>query len=392
MLPTMMLRTAQQGSAGRAARKDSMRTAVFGLAFAALSQVLLILARSVFDMRPMFELLPEVVVLVCFLISYSAGWMSKVRRVTTTKPMPDKVVSDADHTCPRPSGMRAIAGPRTEGVAPAAPNFRELMKLCVTQQQVEPALRMFNQMLEEGVGPDAHHIGKSVVDRFFNLVAENLSTGRLRRDGLSLFEMVEAHGLAPSTSIQNRLMVAWKSRPPKSVVSYLLRMRSAGQLLSRLSYFCIIISSERSDPALVLKLCDELQSLGIQPDKVAYNAVLGSCCQLGMYDEAGVLFEQMANHGLIPDVKTYRIMLNVSAQNKNFEEAVAFFETMRELGFKPDRQDYHNVIYSCIGLQRTKHAVELYHDMVRADVVPCKRTVAVLTTACQASALSFSAV
>ncbi|CAK0811436.1 unnamed protein product [Prorocentrum cordatum] len=389
MLPTMMLRTAQQGSAGRAARKDSMRTAVFGLAFAALSQVLLILARSVFDMRPMFELLPEVVVLVCFLISYSAGWMSKVRRVTTTKPMPDKVVSDADHTCPRPSGMRAIAGPRTEGVAPAAPNFRELMKLCVTQQQVEPALRMFNQMLEEGVGPDAHHIGKSVVDRFFNLVAENLSTGRLRRDGLSLFEMVEAHGLAPSTSIQNRLMVAWKSRPPKSVVSYLLRMRSAGMQLSRLSYFCIIISSERSDPVLVLKMCDEMQTLGIKPDKVAYNALLGACSHLGLCEEAGQLFDQMPNHGIIPDVKSYRIMISVNARNKKYKEAVALLETMRESGLKPDRHDYHNAIQSCISLQRIEHAVELYNDMVRADVVPSKRTVASLTTACQTPALSF---
>ncbi|CAK0881256.1 unnamed protein product [Prorocentrum cordatum] len=423
MLPVMMQRTAQKGSAGRACRKPVLHIVLLSAAFSALSQVVLTLFCSVFDMGLEIEFLPEVVVLACFLFSHCAGWTSNVRKVSITNPVIDKVAFDAgrkpspappagDDMSPKElcntsleesgdqveptwrlrTGMCAIGRSHTEGIAPTVSTFEGVMKSCIMRRRVEPALKLFDQMLEDGVGHDAHLIGKSIVDRFFNLVAENLDAARLRRDGLSLFKVVEAHGLAPSTRIQNHLMVAWKSRPPKTVVNYLLRMRSAGQLLSRLSYFCIIISSERSDPALVLKLCDELQSLGIQPDKVAYNAVLGSCCQLGMYDEAGVLFEQMANHGLIPDVKTYRIMLNVSAQNKNFEEAVAFFETMRELGFKPDRQDYHNVIYSCIGLQRTKHAVELYHDMVRADVVPCKRTVAVLTTACQASALSFSAV
>jgi pentatricopeptide repeat protein len=422
MLPLNMPLAMKRASAGRAARKPSLRIILLCVAVSALSQVLIVLVSSVFEMRIRIEFLPEVVIMACFLISYTTGWISSVRNVITTKSVIDKVAFDGGHKAspaaptgegasPKefcrgsskdswdqvgnnwrlPSNMRTTHA-QTEDVAPKVPKFAKAMHACIRLRQVDTALKLFDQMLEEGVGHDAHLIGKATADKFFNLVAENLDVKRMRNDGLSLFDVVQAHGLAPSTAIQNRVIIAWKSKPPKSVVKYLLTMKSSGHLISRLAYFSIMISSERSDPELVLRLCDEMEILGIKPDKVAYNSVLGACCQLGMYDEAGLLFAQMADRGLTPDVKTYHIMLHIKAQSKQFQEAIALFETMREQCLKPDRHDYHNAIHSCINLQRIEYAVELYHDMTPAKVMPHERTVCDLRSACQRYGLSTSAI
>lgn len=244
-------------------------------------------------------------------------------------------------------------------------------------------MRLFDQILEKGAAPDADQICKSVLDRFFNLVADNLDVERIRGDGLRLFGVIQAHGLAPSFAIQNRVIVAWRSKPPKRVCRYLLRMKSSGVPLSRLSYFALLLASERSNPELTLQICDEMQTLGFQPDRVAYNAVLGACCQLGLQDEARLLFEQMADRIGEPDGKSYSIMIRSCVSDNRFEEAVALFETMRERYPKIDSHTYHHAIHACISLQRIEYAVQLYEELVQANVPPLESTRLYLSSACK---------
>jgi len=297
------------------------------------------------------------------------------------------------HHTPRPkSDMHIIECVQRGSVAHTSARVLEAMHASIRLGHGGAAVKLFDQMLEEGVSHDAHLISKAIVDKFFNLVSDNLCDMRIRKDGLSLFDAGQAHGLAPSTAIQNRLIKAWKSKLPKSVVKYLLTMKSDGFLISRLSYFALIISSERSNPEMVLALFGETGNLGITLDKVAYNSVLGACYHLGMYDEIGLLFAQMADRGLTPDIKTYRIAINASLRSNRFEDTVSVLETMHGQRLKFNGQDYHNAIVYCISLQRVDDAVVLFNAMVQANVIPLERSIVCLRDAGRMSASSCLAI
>lgn len=55
---------------------------------------------------------------------------------------------------------------------------------------------------------------------------------------------------------------------------------------------------------------------------------------------------------------------------------------MREQRLEPDRYAYHHAIHSCIALQRTEYALELYQDMVQASVPVLESTLIHLSGAC----------
>ncbi|CAK0876067.1 unnamed protein product [Prorocentrum cordatum] len=281
----------------------------------------------------------------------------------------------AGHHAGRPASEgRALERAHSGALAPGAWRVSETMQACARFGHVDKALELFDHMLEKGVAVDARLVGKATCDRFFVLVANNLDASRMRRDGLRLFDLAQAHGIAPSTVVQNRFVIAWKSKLPKSALRYLLQLKSTGCLISRLAYFAIVLSSEKDDPHLVVETFEEMETLGIKADKVAFNAVLRACTSMSLINEARHLFMEMADRGLTPDGKTYAVMVRGYALNNQWKDAVTLFETMREERFKPDRHTYHHAICSCISLQRIQYAVELYNDMIQANLAPCSTT------------------
>jgi pentatricopeptide repeat protein len=244
-------------------------------------------------------------------------------------------------------------------------------------------VKLFEQMLEWGAVRDAHLIHKAVSNKFFQLVAEVLDDKRLQADGLRFLDIIRAHGIDPSLHAQNRLLAAWKNQPPASVIEYLLKMKSAGVILSKWAYRCIVVRHERSDPEFALKIYSEMERSGIQLSQAAYNSVLRARLQLGMHNEARDLFMQMADQGVVPNGKTYGIMVRGYSSIEQFENAIALFETMREQSLEPDWHAYHHAIRSCITLQRVEYAVELYNDAVQAKVPLCTSTYVLLSGACK---------
>jgi pentatricopeptide repeat protein len=399
-----------------------MGNVVLWAVLSALSEVLFAPFCSVCETRRHEAFILLVGFLACFLVSGSAkakGRRTSLNSVTTTRTVMDRVALDGGHraspvsptweraspeklhvrcdkepegqvghhTTQPTSDVRAIDHARTEGLAAEAlkvSGMVQAMQACTRLGHVEAALELFDHMLENGAAPDAHLLGKVACDKFFNIIANNLDVKRMRKDGLRLFDLVQAHGLAPSTRMQSRLIIAWKSKLPKPVLRYILKMKSTGCVISRLVYFAIVLASEQSDPELTVKTFEEMEALGIKPDRVAFNAVLGACSKLGWHDEARQLFMQMADRKLVPDEKSYAIMIHVYRSSNQFKDAVALFETMREHCLKPRRHDYHNAITSCVNLQRIEYAVELYNDMVQAEVRPCESTCAYLRAGCQA--------
>jgi len=259
----------------------------------------------------------------------------------------------------------------------------EVMHACVRRGRGEAALKLFDQMSEKGAVASAHLINKTVSDKFFQLVAEALDDERIQTDGLWLLDLVRAHGIDPSPSIQKRVLVAWGNQCPESVLEYFLKLKRAGVTLSRWVYHSIVVAHERSDPEFALKTYFEMEELGIKLTGAAYNAVLGACAQLGMHDEARELFMKMVDHAVAPNAKTFGVMMKVYSSSNQLENAIALFEAMREQSLEPDRYAYHYAICSCITLKRMAYAGELFEDVVQKKVPLCTSTCDRLSGACR---------
>ncbi|CAK0891620.1 unnamed protein product [Prorocentrum cordatum] len=291
--------------------------------------------------------------------------------------------SAEDEEAQRKFDLRVLDRVQKEGVAPKASDVTTAMRACVRCNSAETALKLFDQMLQGGAVPDVHLLCRSTASKFFKLVAESLDDKRMREEGLKLLDVIRAHRVSPSTLAQNRLIVAWRSKPPVDVLAYFVEMKDAGVMLSSTAYRCIMAANERTNPEFTLKLYDEMKGLGIKLDRVAYNAVLCACSQNGMLDQARELFMQMTSTGLVPNDKTFGIMIKVYYSSNRPKEAVAIFDTMREQGLAPDRFAYHHVINACIKLHRLEYAMELYKDMLRAKLPPCDNTHIYLSAACK---------
>jgi len=303
-------------------------------------------------------------------------------RITHSIPKGSQDQLGQDKRGPR-HAVRIIESAQREGVAHTLPNVAEVMRASIRLGRGGVAVKLFNHMLKEGAVPGAHLIDKAVSNNFFQLVIETLDDKRIQRDGVSLLDLVRAHGLDPSPSTQNRVLSAWNDQPPQIVMEYFVKMHSDRVNLSNWAYRSMIVAYEHSDPAFVVKVSKEMERSGIQLQRKAYNAVLGACLQLGMHNEAEHLFGNMAGHAVAPNARTYGIMIRVYSFSYQFAKAIGIFDAMREQSFQPDRFAYHHTIQSCIKHQRVEYAVELYKDSVQAKVPLCTSTYVILIRACK---------
>jgi len=389
--------------------------------FAALSLLLLCISFcSVCEARGHVDLGMLVVILVCFFASQGAGtlgWVTSVGDTIVTTmvidtasfvrghqaspqgPTESRAPPSNQHACAdscggqgghfggtgrgQKSNLHVVSPAQTDRLTPEASEASKAMERCVWLGDACAALRLFDQMLAKGVAPGACFIDRLISSKFFKLVSDNLNAERVREDGLRLLGLIQSHGLSPSISVQNRVVVAWKSNLPVWVLAYFLKMRGTGVVISHMAYNCMLELCGKTHPELALEIYDEMEALGLKFDTVTYNSMLDVCFKLRMHDEAQLRFGQMADRALVPNKKSYLIMLKVYIARRQYCEAIAVFDQMRELFLEPNRHDYHHAIWSCISLQRIERAVELYNEMASAKLAPRNATRVLLIAACR---------
>jgi pentatricopeptide repeat protein len=137
---------------------------------------------------------------------------------------------------------RVIEQARKEGVEHSASAYSALMRACVRSHDVPMALKLFDQLLEKGMGCDydPKAIKKERRDRFFALVAGQLDDERLRKDGVNILLALRAHGVQPPCSLQNRLIYAWDRKLPEQVLNHFTQLREQGCALSPAACRCLL--------------------------------------------------------------------------------------------------------------------------------------------------------
>jgi len=347
----------------------------------------------------------EVIICLLFFLTYFAGFararrwsvcagsVPKVTGPRTPGPKLSAKVRPTKTTAPKISGSgrlgqwevdrHLIKTTDWECLPSDVSEFSELVGACTRLNNTEVALYLFGHMLKNGVACDEKTTYSGITSKFFKLVATNLDDARMQKDGIQLLRMILAHGLSPSTLVQNELISSWKSKLPCHVVEVFVKLREKGVHLSATAYRCIMAAHERTEPVFTLRLYDEMLAQGIKIDRVAFNAVLCACTHLGMTSQAMGLFEQMPVLGLVPNGKTYGTLIGACTSAKKAKEALELFQSMRAAGIEPNRFAFRDAIHCCVKLKEFDEAYELYKDLLGASAVPCKSTCVDIMEACQ---------
>lgn len=271
---------------------------------------------------------------------------------------------------------RILQKARQDGITPVISSYQELVQACAVLESTEMSVKVFLSMVEtkaiQKMYPDWVH--KGLAKNFFKLVSENLDDNSMRAHGLELLKLMQACGLEPTKLFQNLVIVGWKSKPPEYVLDFFLQMREWGVLLSSTAYRCIMIASERSDPARAMMLFEEMHERGVKIDAATFNAAMCACCQLGRPLDALRVSEQMPAANAVPNGKTYGILIDACTSAMKNREAQQLFDAMLQDGFQPNRFAYDDVIWCCIREEGVDKAIALYRQMLDVGLIPCKNT------------------
>jgi len=219
--------------------------------------------------------------------------------------------------------------------------------------------------------------------KLFKSVVESQGEKSLQTNGLEILEAMQAFKLTPTSTIQNHLVRAWRSKLPDHVADAFWVLHTKGVLLSSTAYRCVMVVYERNTPERTLELYETAHSTEVRLDRLAFNAAMVACTQLTKADQALQVFEHMKAWQVPPNGKTYGLLIRACTVDNQVDRAMGLFTDMQESGIIPNRFAYHDVILCCLKLRKLDEALAYFDKMSASEVVPSDLTFQYLHAACE---------
>ncbi|CAN0841057.1 Pentatricopeptide repeat-containing protein DOT4, chloroplastic [Linum grandiflorum] len=98
-----------------------------------------------------------------------------------------------------------------------------------------------------------------------------------------------------------------------------------------------------------LKLVQDMNQLGINPDSITLTSVLSACHHSGLVEEGLKLFDSMTReYGFIPRMEHYSCVVNMLARAGRLEDATAF---IHQMPLQPDKSVWGALLAACLDQQ-----------------------------------------
>lgn len=110
--------------------------------------------------------------------------------------------------------------------------------------------------------------------------------------------------------------------------------------------------------------------LGIEPDVVSYNTIVKAYCEMGSFDSAISMLDDMEKKGLDPDLITFNTLLNGLYANSRFDDGERIWDRMLKKNYSPNIRTYNARLEGLANEKKTKDAVELVEEMRTNSVKP----------------------
>ncbi|RYR35863.1 small ribosomal subunit protein mS78 (rPPR3a) [Arachis hypogaea] len=97
--------------------------------------------------------------------------------------------------------------------------------------------------------------------------------------------------------------------------------------------------------------------LSVEPNLVTYNTVIKAFCEMGSFDSASSMLDDMELKGVKPDVITFNTLLDGLYSNDRFEDGEKIWKRMEDEHVAPDVQSYNAKLVGMCVEKRSGDAV-----------------------------------
>ncbi|XP_050230569.1 pentatricopeptide repeat-containing protein At5g02830, chloroplastic [Mercurialis annua] len=262
----------------------------------------------------------------------------------------------------------------SSGITPSTFTWSSLMSSCANVGLVEQAIKLFEEMILAGCSPNAQCCNILIhacveacqYDRAFRLFhtwkggevqdTDTFSEGYINdMDGIS--SAMHAHRdsiITVQNLASNSLHLCYINKLPftPSLTTYNTLMKACG-----------------SDYNRAKALMDEMETLGLSPNRISWSILIDICGSSGNMDGAIQILKNMRMAGVEPDVIAYTTAIKVCVQSKFLKMAFSLFVEMKRYQIKPNLVTYDTLLRNRTGygsLKEVQQYLAIYQDMRKA--------------------------
>ncbi|KAK9056361.1 hypothetical protein SSX86_027451 [Deinandra increscens subsp. villosa] len=112
------------------------------------------------------------------------------------------------------------------------------------------------------------------------------------------------------------------------------------------------------------------EKIAVKPDIVSYNTVIKGVCEMGSFDSAASVFDEIEKNGLKPDLITFNTLLFGFYSNGRFLDGEKFWAKMMNAGISPDIRTYNARLVGLVSEKKTAEAVQLFNQLCSKNLKP----------------------
>lgn len=212
------------------------------------------------------------------------------------------------------------------GLMPDEVTYSAILDVYAKLRRVEGVISLYERGRASGWKPDP--IAFAVLGKMFGEAGDY--------DGIRfVFQEMKSLEVEPNLLLYNTLLEALsKARKPGLARSLFESMINSGISPDGKTITALIrIYGKARWAKDALGLWERMRSNGLPVDFVLYNTLLSMCADLGLEEEAEILFEDMKeSENCKPDCWSYTAMLNIYGSGGDVEKAMELFNEMSKLG------------------------------------------------------------
>ncbi|KAM6576548.1 hypothetical protein CsatB_028385 [Cannabis sativa] len=246
------------------------------------------------------------------------------------------------------------------GLSPTVVTYTSLIRGFLKSNMVNDALIILHLMESRGFSPDLV-LCNVLLDRFTKL-------GRYD-DAIDVFDDMLKRKIAPDCytfcSLLSPLCLSGRFSLVLKLVSGLVVEADQKLCNSLLSYFC-----KAGFPCLAIKLYDDMQDRGLQPDEYTFAALLSGLCRSRRIDQAINVYHWILLNYHTQDPHIHTIVVDGLIKAGKFHGAIRAFRKVVEDGYPLDVVSYTVAIHGLLRGGRTEEVWSLYSQMKEVGIAP----------------------
>jgi pentatricopeptide repeat protein len=204
---------------------------------------------------------------------------------------------------------------------------------------------------------------------------------KMHRHAQKLFDEMPQRNCNRSVLSLNALLAAYLHSKQYDVVERLFKelpdqLSVKPDLVSYNTYIKALLEMGSYDSAV--SVVDEMEKNGVNTDLITFNTLLDGLYSNGRFEDGEKLWEKIGEKNVTPDIRTHNARLLGLAVAKKTGEAVEFYEEMEKKGLKPDIFSFNALIKGFADEGNLDEAKKWFDEIGKSEYEPGKGTYSII--------------